>query len=279
VSVEAPTRIRPPFSPGDPAGADVAEQPAAVGSRHGTVHARAWIDPDLPPDPPVVLVHGLGVAGRMNRPVARLLARRFHVYAPDLATFGESDGPERVLDLDELADGLADWMEARGLARAIVVGTSLGCQVAAELARRHPDRCGVLVLASPTVDNGRRRWLSQIPRWQVEQATQSLRLRALQIDDYRKCGVGRVARTFARALHHPVEDVVAGVRRPTLVCWATSDPLLSRRWVEHLASRAPHGELVTVPGALHAMSHESPLELARVVSHFVDRHPIDPEGS
>jgi 2-hydroxy-6-oxonona-2,4-dienedioate hydrolase len=247
----------------------VAEQQRWAGVDGMVVHARSWVDDAVPAECPVVLVHGLGVASRMCRPVARALAVRRHVHAPDLPGFGESTKPERVLGVVDLADALAAWMRELGIAHAVVAGTSLGSQIAAETALRHPELCRLVVLGSPTVDAHRRTWRSQLVRWQREQATQSFRMRALQVSDYRRCGIGRAVRTFDRALRHPIEDTVAALDQPVLVCWGTRDPLLSRAWVDELVARARDGRLAVLPGALHALSHENPLEFCRAITSFV----------
>jgi pimeloyl-ACP methyl ester carboxylesterase len=81
----------------------------------------------------------------------------------DLPGFGLSGDPGRVLDVTEHADHLADWLEMAGLPPVVVLGNSFGCQVAVELAVRHPHRIAGLVLVGPTVDPplpaaARRRW-------------------------------------------------------------------------------------------------------------------------
>ncbi len=233
-----------------------------------TLHGRCWQAPSTRDAVPIVVVHGLGVASRMCQPVAALLARQHPVYAPDLAGFGRSRGGP-VLDIDEHADELAAWLGAMRLDRPVVVGVSVGSQVVAALAQRHANLCRGAVLGSPTVDSSRRSWLRQLPRWQLEQATQSMRMRAIQVGDYARAGLPRVARTFAHALADRPEARLPGVAVPVLVSWGTRDPLVSRGWVTTLAEAAPRGRLRVIPGGLHALTHESALEFARVILHFV----------
>ena len=235
---------------------------------------RTWLRPGDAPR--IVLVHGLGVAGRMHVPLAQHLARRFHVDVPDLPGFGESDKPRHTLTVNEHADVLAEWLTERGPRPAAVAGVSLGSQVALALAHRHPGLADLLVLGSPIVDPARRRWRSQVPRWLLEQQTQSLRMRAIQLDDVRKCGVRRVVRTFADALQDRPEDRLPHVACPVLTVWGPRDPLVSRRWAERTTQLAPHGRLAVIPGGVHAMSHEHPLELARTIGHHVDRWVLSP---
>jgi len=81
------------------------------------MHARAATDAAHGLALPVVLVHGLVVSSRYMIPLAERLAERAHVYAPDLPGFGKSYHPDGPLDMAGLADALAGWMRATGIAR------------------------------------------------------------------------------------------------------------------------------------------------------------------
>ena len=266
MSVEATTRA--PASAGDPTVPREGSRWAEASTR--SLHGRCWQAPSTRRAVPIVVVHGLGVASRMCQPVAARLARWHPVYAPDLAGFGRSRGGS-VLDIDAHADDLAAWLGAMRLERPVVVGVSVGSQVVTALVQRHADLCRGAVLGSPTVDASRRSWLRQLPRWQLEQATQSMRMRAIQVADYARAGIPRVVRTFAGALADRPEARLPDVTVPVLVCWGTRDPLLSRWWATTLTEAAPQGRLRVIPGGLHALTHESALEFARVILHFVPR--------
>ena len=121
--------------------------------------------PSPAPRLPVVLVHGLGLSGRYMLPVARHLAPHFPVYLPDLPGFGDSEKPADTLDVPGLADALAAWIAAAGLARAALLGNSFGCQIIADLAARHPDLVERAVLQGPTTPPDERSWLWQFVRW------------------------------------------------------------------------------------------------------------------
>lgn len=229
---------------------------------------RGAADPGAP-STEIVLVHGLGVASRMCRPVAEELAQHRRVHAVDLPGFGLSDPLDDSPGIVDLSDSLAMWLRATFHTPVILLGVSLGTQVVAEAAARHPDLCAGLVLVSPIVDEDRRTWPRQLLRWQAEQATQSMRLRRIMLSDYRRCGLGRIRQTFSRALHHPTEDAVALVTAPVLVCRGSRDPLVSNGWASALADVAPDGRMVELEGAVHAMTHENPADLAREVELFL----------
>ncbi|WP_343073822.1 alpha/beta fold hydrolase [Phytoactinopolyspora mesophila] len=231
------------------------------------IHSLHWPAPNARAD--VVLVHGLGVASRMCAPLGRLLSERSRVWAPDLPGFGMSPHTG-VLGVEEHADLLAAWVEANRLRSPTIVGTSFGCQVVAAAAERHPDACRAVVLGAPIVQADRRTWRQQLARWPRER--QSMQLQRLIVEDFARAGLPRVIRTFSAALHDRIEDRVARLSQPLLVCWGTRDPLMTRAWVAELAGRARDGRLAVLPGARHALSHDSPLPFARAITHFADQN-------
>ena len=64
-----------------------------------------------------------------------------------------------------MADALAAWLQAEGLERPIVLGNSVGCQVAADFAARYPEHLSCLILAGPTMDPEASTARQQIVRW------------------------------------------------------------------------------------------------------------------
>lgn len=99
---------------------------------------------------PLLLLHGLASNGSRFaefREHTRLAARH-RLLAPDLRGHGSALTRRRI-DSETWCDDLVALLDAEGLDRAIVVGHSLGAQVALRLAARHPARVAGLVLIDP----------------------------------------------------------------------------------------------------------------------------------
>jgi 2-hydroxy-6-oxonona-2,4-dienedioate hydrolase len=220
---------------------------------------------------PIVLIHGLVVSSRYMIPLARQLATRFAVYAPDLPGFGWSSKPRETLTLAQLAEVLAEWMGAQGIRQAALVANSLGCQTAVELATRFPDRVAGLVLQGPTIDAWARTPGQQILRWVANAPRERPSQLPLLVLDYAQAGLARARRSFRIALEDRVEDKLAAVHAPSLVVRGSRDPIVPQRWAEEVTRRLPRGQLVVIPGAPHALNYSRALEMARVVAPFVDR--------
>ncbi len=233
------------------------------------VHARVTVDPVPEGSPAVVLVHGLVVSSRYMIPTAQQLAPHHGVYVPDLPGFGRSEKPPSVLDVAGLSDSLAAWMETVGLRSAVLVGNSVGCQVVADLALRHPERVERAVLQGPTMDPEARTTLRQAARLALDGTREPPSLLPIMLLDYLSAGLRRSFSTFQHALKDRIEEKLPHVRVPTLVVRGERDPIVPQRWAEGVAGLLPEGRLVVVPGAAHTMNYAAPSELARVVRVFL----------
>jgi 2-hydroxy-6-oxonona-2,4-dienedioate hydrolase len=238
---------------------------------HGLpMHTRISVDSVPSNAPVVVLVHGSGLSGRYMLPTAERLAPNYHVYMPDLPGFGDSGKPARVLDVPALADALAAWIEATGLARVALLGNSFGCQVIADLAARHPERVERAVLQGPTTPPEERSWFWQFVRWRQNQRYNPRSLGPVTYGDYRKCGLRRMYWTFQYQLQDRLEDKLPRIQAPVLVVRGAQDPICNQRWCEEIVRLLPCGRLVVLPGVAHTLVYTAPCELVHVTRPFLD---------
>jgi pimeloyl-ACP methyl ester carboxylesterase len=234
------------------------------------MHTRISVEPVPASAPVVVLVHGSGLSGRYMLPTAERLAPHYHVYMPDLPGFGDSDKPARVLDVPELAEALAAWIEATGLARVALFGNSFGCQVIADLAARHPERVERAVLQGPTTPPEERSWFWQFVRLRQNQRYNPRSLNPITYADYRKCGLRRMYWTFQYQLHDRLEDKLPRIQAPVLVVRGAHDPICNQHWCEEIVHLLPRGQLVVIPKVAHTLVYTAPCELVRATRPFLD---------
>ena len=175
--------------------------------------------------PRLVLLHGLAVSHRYLMPVAARLAVHHPVHVVDLPGFGLSSEPGRVLDVAEHAAHVAAWLEASGLAPVVVLGNSFGCQVAVDLAVRHPYLIRGLILVGPTVDPAARTVSRQLLRWLRDTAREDPMQLPILLRDVRDAGLRRVAGTLAHAVRDPIESKLPLVKAPTLVTRGAKEPI------------------------------------------------------
>ena len=238
-----------------------------------TLYARVAVSATTAGAPAVVLVHGVGVSGRYLLPTAERLALHHPTYVPDLPGFGQSDKPDHVLTVPELANALAAWVRAAGPARATYVANSLGCQTVLDFAIRYPDLIERAVLVGPTVDPQARGVLRQIGRGLLDMLREPVRYWPLLVKDYWTAGTIRTLKTLHYGVQDPVVDKLPCVPVPVLVVRGERDPIAPQRWVEEMCRRLPRGRVAVIPGVAHVANYTAPDELARLIRQFMDEEP------
>jgi pimeloyl-ACP methyl ester carboxylesterase len=98
--------------------------------------------------PDLVLLHDAGGI-TADHPFLQALAQRFHVHAPLLPGYGDSEEAPHIRDMLDVTLHSFDVIEALGLRRPTLVGCSLGGMIAAEMAAIAPHEVERLVLIDP----------------------------------------------------------------------------------------------------------------------------------
>lgn len=88
-------------------------------------------------NPPLIVLHGLLGSSRNWVTTGRDLASAWHVFVLDARNHGKSPH-DPIMDYEAMVDDVAHWMSLQGLARATLMGHSMGGKVAMLLACRQP---------------------------------------------------------------------------------------------------------------------------------------------
>lgn len=92
----------------------------------------------------LLLLHGFPSSSHMFRDLIPLLADRYHIIAPDLPGFGQSDNP-KVNSFDSIADTIERFTEIVGFDRFAVYVFDYGAPTGFRLAVRHPERITAII--------------------------------------------------------------------------------------------------------------------------------------
>lgn len=239
---------------------------------------------------PVLFVHGWMLSGAVWDDVLDVLRPRGQRFiVPDLRGSGASARPESGYSLAQYVDDLVAVADAASAPRFAVVGHSMGGQLAAMLAARHPDRVIGAVGLSPvpasgipmppevielfstcTGDRGKQTAIFGAACKQLPEATRE-RLLDVSTRTSEPCIRGM----FDAFRQGGFQDELAKVRAPYL-CVASDDPFLPVDFLQSaLVDPIARGALVHLPGPGHYLLNERPRETAAIVGAFLAGLPRD----
>ena len=251
--------------------------------------------------PPLLVLHGFTGSAAGWGPLVAAWAPFFTALAVDLPGHGRSASPADVAAYT-MAATVADLvavLDRAGVARAHVLGYSMGGRVALALALAHPDRVGALVLesASPGLAEAGERaarvaadaalaarieregvpafvdYWEALPLWASQarlsaEARAALRAQRLQNTPV---GLANSLRGRGTGSQPPLWDRLGDLAAPTLLVAGCDDAKFSDL-ARRMAEAIPANELLLVRSAGHAVHLEQPAVFARLVRDFLLQH-------
>lgn len=217
---------------------------------------------------PFVLLHGIGMGRSVYLDFVQRLDGR--VIAVDLPGFGEAPEPTRTLTMERHADLVAAYLRHAGEKDAIVIGHSMGSQIAAELAARHPSLVAGVVLAGPTVNSAARSIRAQATYLLRDLIGERPVVLWRGAREYLRGGPNLLRKMRATIVHEP-EKAYARIDKPTLVLRGESDPLAPMSWCREIIDAIPGAELEVIPDHGHGTLISDSEPAAGLVQRFAAR--------
>jgi pimeloyl-ACP methyl ester carboxylesterase len=254
---------------------------------------------------PLLLIMGLAADSMAWMFQLPAFAEHYRTIVFDNRGVGRSAKPKGPYTIATMADDTAGLLDAIGVARAHVVGVSMGGMIAQELALRHPDRVRGLVLACtyPEADEDVRRnreaSVAQLGGQVGGDGAMTLDVAGLdpmmlfqtllprvfsptfiqnQLASLMQLFGGALQWGFSvEAIMAQVEAVMShnsterlrDIKAPTLVITGDADLLIPPSNSDVIASRIPGARLVKVPGGTHGFNFETPELFNREVLSFL----------
>ena len=217
---------------------------------------------------PYVLLHGIGMGRSVYVDFVDRLTGR--MIAIDLPGFGEAPEPVRTLTMERHADLVAAYLRSASVSDAVVIGHSMGSQIAAELAARHPSLVSGLVLAGPTVNSASRNVRAQAAYLLRDLMGERPLVLWRGAREYVRGGPNLLRKMRATIVHEP-ENAYARVKCSVLVLRGESDPLAPMSWCREIIDMIPGAELEVIPDHGHGTLISDAEPAARLVEAFAAR--------
>jgi pimeloyl-ACP methyl ester carboxylesterase len=252
-------------------------------------------DPALPC---VVLLHGAQNDHTVWALQSRYLAHHgFGVLAVDLPGHGRSAGPA-LRTVEALADWLIALLSAAGVARAALVGHSMGSLIALESAHRAPDRVASLALLGSTwpmkvsdtlleaARNAEQTAIDMVNIWSHSSWAQkpSCPGPGFWVSGMSQRLMQRISARGEQQLFHTDfsacnayangETAAQSVKCPVLFINGAKDMMTPPRSAKALVAALPHARTVTVDAGHQMMSEQPDAVLDALKSHLQPEAPV-----
>jgi pimeloyl-ACP methyl ester carboxylesterase len=244
-----------------------------------------------PPERTVLFLHGLLLSFEMMKPIADgFVGNHFRPVLVELHGHGRSSRPidPSLYTMAEFAQDVVTVIDALGLDRVGVFGTSLGADVALEAMLDYPERIAGAVIEMPVLEQGAKvaaRMFRPLARaLRRRNAARTLKVAARAIPNV------RAFPGFADAAAHLAESPAAGAaviegllaeaerdrwsdvekcRVPAMVIAHALDPLHAFADAHEVAKRLPRGELVRAYSILELRIR--PKRLVAIAGRFFEQ--------
>lgn len=261
--------------------------------------------------PIAILIHGWSSSSFTWAPILPVLSKRYRCIAIDLPGFGQSPAPAdrpTIAGYAELIAQMIMKMTGDQDRAVLVMGHSMGGQIATTLALRYPVLVDKLVLLNPAL-SGRLstrvnllmkphvmaerfralEWLLHLasktpldytdsllkPSNFAERAHVSEQAYAKIREDARRPGQGQVrAACFVAMQQADLRGQLGRVETPTLVLWGAEDNIVPLRDAGAVAEEWPRADLRLIPNAGHWPQFEQTSATLRHISHFLGLPPM-----
>jgi pimeloyl-ACP methyl ester carboxylesterase len=242
---------------------------------------------------PLVLLHGFAGSMHWWTPLAERLRSDFRLIRIDELGHGGSEKPDDGYSIEHQAEQVARVLSALRVEKAVIVGHSMGGEVATAFAEHNLARVKGLVLIDTRSkkDAGELPFLARLgfvpvlgeairrvaPDGMVRKGVEKAFAPGYDVPDQFVQDFNRMTYSSYDASHNATDDFsekrgvadrLATLRKPLLAIQGAKDQLVDPDTVENFR-RVPNAKIASVPNAGHSPMVEQPSETARLIRNFL----------
>ncbi len=226
---------------------------------------------------PVVCLHGAGAGAVTWYPSIGAIAKGFHIIAPDIVGYGESDKPDAPYDRPYFSAWLRAFLETLGIDKTYIVGLSQGGAIALQFALENPQMVDKLVVVDSGALGAQPSLLPMLGMIWMNSFPSSIANRFISryllfnpenrdanhghysIEVLKKRG-GNNAFTQGRGatVSAMTEKELGQIRNQTLIIWGEDDQLFSIKHAEAAVQMMPNARLHRIKEAGHLPLMDKP---------------------
>ncbi len=236
----------------------------------------------------LLLIHGLGASAERWESVIPSFSTDYTVYVPDLIGFGLSDKPSADYSTEFFANFLASFLREINVTNSIVIGSSLGGQIAVEYASLNQKSVEKLILVSPA--GAMKQSTPALDAYIMaalypdpESAKNAFSMMSGLNKDVNQTTIdGFVQRMRMPNAKYAFMSTILGLKNspeistkleileiPTLVIWGELDPVIPIRYAQHFVKNIRDCRFYQMEGCGHTPYVESPKEFVKIALDFI----------
>lgn len=246
----------------------------------------------------LVLLHGFRAhTYTWNQIGVPLAEKGYHVWAVDLVGFGLSDKPQYAqYSVDFFLRQILAFLDAQGIEKAHLVGSSMGGGLALNIALEHPEQVKSLTLLAALgypldlpyyITLGRyidQLWAPLLGPTMVRYALQQVTYKQERVTDeqvaayslpYRLPGGLKTSlltlQNFDKQRLIEMERRYSSLNHPVLVIWGKHDSLLPLCHYENFIRDFPHAKTILLEECGHIPQEEEPQEVVKAMEQFLQQ--------
>lgn len=241
---------------------------------------------------PLIILHGLfGLLDNWHN-VAKTLSETCHVYSLDVRNHGQSP-KSAAMNYAVMADDLWEFMKDHRIAKASVMGHSMGGKMAMEFALRFPEKCAKLIavdIAPKRYKPGHNEIFDALFRLDINNPEKSRKdldtelaegipnfsVRQFLLKSLERKEDGSYQWKFNLQALHTHYSLISGelegnrtYEGPSLFIRGSKSDYVQEEDLASIGSMFPNYQLETIEGAGHWVHAEKPGELVEVVKGFL----------